>query len=213
MLENLPSAYLKDGATVNPYVSDRMDDEEQKLYSAVKAAYGAYNKLSSHQQSLIDTGLKHNLSNLRKVLTDYRIIDGDGKIWVYNTNGTLTFTANGPVIRFIGAFVDGKKVPADEMKVTKGSTVVELDAGYLYRLGLGDHTFQMEYEDGKTDVVEFSIVTMEEWNAMSNQQSGSNKTVGVATGDSANILLWGAALILGAAGLAVVNKKRKNEKA
>ena len=71
----------------------------------------------------------------------------------------------------------------------------------------------MEYEDGKTDVVEFSIVTMEEWNAMSNQQSGPNKIGGVATGDSANVLLWGTALILGAAGLVVANKKRKNEKA
>lgn len=209
LLENLPGAYLKDG--INPYVSDSMDDEEQKLYSAVKAAYKAYDKLSSHQQSLINTGLKHNLSDLRKILTDYRIIDSNSKVWVYDTNGTLTFTANGPVVRFTAAFVDGKKVPADEMKVTKGSTVVELDAGYLYSLGLGDHTFQMEYEDGKTDVVEFSIVTMEEWNAMLNQQSGSNKTGGVATGDSANILLWGAALILGATGLVVANKKRKNE--
>ena len=52
---------------------------------------------------------------------------------------------------------------------------------------------------------------MEEWNAMLNQQSGSGKTGGVATGDSANILLWGTALILGAAGLVDANKKRKNE--
>ena len=94
LLESLPSAYKKDGETVNPYVSDRMDDEEEKLYSAVQAAYKAYNKLSAHQQSLISTGLKNNLSNLRKVLTDYRIIDGDGKVWIYDTNGTITFTAN-----------------------------------------------------------------------------------------------------------------------
>lgn len=213
MLDNLPDAYLEDGETVNPYVSDRMDDEEQKLYSAVKAAYKAYNKLSAHQQSLISTGLKHNLSNLRKVLTDYRITDGDGKVWVYDTNGTITFTANGPVCRFENALVDGKKVPAEEMKVTKGSTVVELDAGYLYRLGLGDHTFQMEYTDGETDVVEFSIVTMEVWNTMM-KQSGTNQTgTGAATGDSANILLWGAALAVGTAGMVVAKKRRKDEEA
>ena len=213
LLESLPSAYKKDGETVNPYVSDRMDDEEQNLYSAVKAAYKAYNKLSAHQQSLISTGLKHNLSNLRKVLTDYRITDGDGKVWVYDTNGTITFTANGPVCRFENALIDGKKVPAEEMKVTKGSTVVEVDAGYLYRLGLGDHTFQMEYTDGSTDVAEFSIVTIEEWNAMMNQ-SGTNQTgTGAATSDSANILLWGAALAVGAAGMVVAKKRRKDEEA
>lgn len=213
LLESLPNAYKKDGETVNPYVSDRMDDEEEKLYSAVQAAYKAYNKLSVHQQSLISASLKRNLSNLRKVLTDYRIIDGDGKIWVYNTNGTITFTANGPVCRFENALVDGKKVPSDEMKVTKGSTVVELDAGYLHRLGTGDHTFQVEYTDGESDVVEFSIVTMEEWNTMMNQSSGVNKTGGVATGDSANILLWGAALAAGAAGMVIAKKRRKDEEA
>lgn len=213
MIANLPDAYLEDGETVNPYVSDRMDDEEQKLYSAVKAAYNAYNKLSAHQQSLISTSLKHNLSNLRKVLTEYRIIDGDGKVWIYDTNGTITFTANGPVCRFENALVDGKAVPAEEMKVTKGSTVVELDAGYLYRLGIGNHTFQMEYTDGSTDIAEFSIVTMEEWNTMMNQSSGVNKTGGVATGDSANIFLWGAVLAVGAAGMVVAKKRRKDEEA
>lgn len=213
LLESLPSAYKKDGETVNPYVSDRMDDEEEKLYSAVQAAYKAYNKLSVHQQSLISASLKRNLSNLRKVLTDYRIIDGDGKVWIYDTNGTITFTANGPVCRFENALVDGKAVPAEEMEVTKGSTVVELDAGYLYRLGIGNHTFQMEYTDGETDVVEFSIVTMEVWNTMMKQSSGVNKTGGVATGDSANIFLWGAALAVGVTGMVVAKKRRKDKEA
>ena len=99
------------------------------------------------------------------------------------------------------------------MKVIKGSTVVELDAGYLYRLGIGNHTFQMEYTDGSTDIAEFSIVTMEEWNTMMNQSSGVNKTVGVATGDSANIFLWGAALAVGVTGMVVAKKRRKDEEA
>ena len=213
MLEKLPSAYVKgeDGQIVNPKVSDAIDDEEGKLDSAVKAAYKAYSNLSAHQQGLISSNLKHNLSELRKLLTTYSIIDGDGKVWVYNTNGTLTFTGNGPVRKFKNALVDGKEVPADEMKVTKGSTVVELEGGYLYRLGLGNHNFQIVYTDGETDIAEFSIITMDEWNAMMNQQTSANKTGGVATGDNANVLFWGAALAAGTAGIVIAKKKRKDK--
>ena len=168
---------------------------------------------TEEQKAMLGSDVKKALKEAKAAITNYKMIEGNGKIWVHNTNGTVTFVGNGLVRKLKNVIIDGKVFSTENYHVSKGSTVVKVDAAALYRLGLGDHTFQMEYEDGKTDVVEFSIVTMEEWNAMLNQQSGSGKTGGVATGDSANILLWGTALILGAAGLVDANKKRKNEKA
>lgn len=187
--------------------------DNEAAVSAYERAKSAYDRLTEEQKALLGSDVKKALEEVKTAITNYKVIEGDSKIWVYNTNGTLTFVGNGLVRKLKNVIVDGEVFSRENCHISKGSTVVEIEASALYWLGLGGHTFQLEYTDGKTDVAEFDIVTMEEWNAMMNQ-TGTNQTgTGAATGDGANILLWGAALAVGATGMVVAKKRRKDKEA
>ena len=167
------------------------DDEEAA--EEILAAKAAYDALAEAEKSLVSDAAKKKLNDLVAALTDYDIIKGDGGKWATGSNGSLSFTANGPFSKFIGIEVDGKKVDEKHYTAKSGSTIITLKQSYLKNLSAGKHTITVLYTDGETDG-EFTV---------------QPEATTPATGDSSDIMLWSAVLLLSVMGIALLIGYRK----
>lgn len=79
---------------------------------------------------------------------DYKIIEGANGTWTKNTDGTLTFRANGDFSAFMEVKVDGNTIPADKYTAASGSTVITMKRDYLDTLSAGKHILTIVYSDG-----------------------------------------------------------------
>ena len=62
--------------------------------------------------------------------------------------GGLTFRSGGPLSRFSGASVDGRRLSPAHYSLESGSTVVTLRPVYLRTLSAGRHTLRLAFDDG-----------------------------------------------------------------
>lgn len=163
----------------------------------------------------------------------YKILEGANSSWTQNSNGTLTFRANGDFSKFTGVKVDGKLIDADKYTAVAGSTVITLKSDYLATLSDGSHSLTVVYNDGEcsTDFVVKAIDGSKNDNQDDDQDngqdynSGSNRpneqnpvTTAVTspeTGDTSNVLLWITLLIISAGiviGITIISRKKENNK-
>ena len=84
--------------------------------------------------------------------SDYKIIEGANGTWTQNSDGTLTFRANGDFSKFTGVKVDGTLIDAKNYTAVSGSTVITLKADYLKTLSVGTHKLTVVYTDGECSV-------------------------------------------------------------
>lgn len=139
---------------------------------------------------------------------DYSIIDGVNGTWTQNTDGTLTFRANGDFDKFTGVKVDGTLIDAKNYTAVSGSTVITLKADYLKTLSVGTHKLTVVYNDGECST------NFEVKKAASEQTkpTGGKDTTSLQTGDNSNLALWFAVLLIsgaGVLGVTVYGKKKK----
>ena len=87
---------------------------------------------------------------------DYKFIEGAGGAWTKNTDGTLTFRANGDFSKFTGIKIDGVTVSAENYTTVSGSTVITLKKNYLETFSVGNHTLTVMYNDGECST-EFTV--------------------------------------------------------
>ena len=159
----------------------------------------------------------------------YEILEGANGSWAQNSDGVLTFRANGDLSKFEGVKVDGDTISADHYTAASGSTVVTLKKDYLATLSVGKHELTIVYNDGECST-EFEIKadasdkkpTVDppangsankpaDKTNKANQTAKSGKKAVPKTGDMNNLALWMALLILGGVmmGTTVVSKKKK----
>lgn len=79
---------------------------------------------------------------------EYKVIEGANGTWKQNSDGTLTFRANGEFSKFTGIKVDDQLVDAKNYTAISGSTIVTLSADYLKTLSTGNHTLTVLFNDG-----------------------------------------------------------------
>ena len=79
---------------------------------------------------------------------EYKVIEGANGTWKQNSDGTLTFRANGEFSKFTGIKVDDQLVDAKNYTAISGSTIVTLSADYLKTLSAGNHTLTVLFNDG-----------------------------------------------------------------
>lgn len=132
----------------------------------------------------------------------YKLIEGANSSWTQNTEGTLTFRADGDFSKFVGIKVDDSWVDSENYISDSGSTIVTLKNEYLQTLAVGTHKMTFVYTDGECST-NFEIKEAEEI-----YENSDNPT----TGDKSNIFLWISLLsasILVTILAAVRNRKKK----
>lgn len=141
--------------------------------------------------------------------TDYKITEGENGAWEKNSDGTLTFRANGDLERFTDIQVDGDIVSKDMYTAVSGSTIITLKNEYLATLSVGKHTLTVVYDDGKAST-EFEIKAADDNNPGGNNNPGT--VTSPQTGDSSNLALWLALLLLSVGMMittTVISRKKK----
>lgn len=137
---------------------------------------------------------------------EYKVIEGANSSWTQNSEGTLTFRADGDFSKFLGIKVDDSWVDSENYISDSGSTIVTLKNEYLQTLAAGTHKMTFVYTDGECNT-NFEIKEAKE--AEEIYENSDNPT----TGDSSNILLWVSlfsAGVLVAIVIAVCNRKKKS---
>lgn len=143
-------------------------------------------------------------------LLSYSIIEGANSSWTKNTDGTLTFRANGDFSKFTGVKVDDTLIDAKNYTAASGSTIITLKADYLNTLAAGEHTLTVVYTDGECST------KFEGKKAASEQtkptEGDKTDTTTPQTGDNSNLALWFALLFvsgIGILGTTVYNKRKR----
>ncbi len=142
---------------------------------------------------------------------EYKIIEGANGVWMQNSDGTLKVVANGDFSKFTGIRVDGELVAADMYTAVSGSTVITLKKDYLDTLSVGRHTLNVVYSDGECST-EIEIETVQSADNASPDESDQGNMESPKTGDSSNLMVWVALLIISGGafiGTTVVSKKKK----
>lgn len=139
----------------------------------------------------------------------YEVIEGANSSWTQNSEGTLTFRADGDFSKFLGIKVDDSWVDSENYISDSGSTIVTLKNEYLQTLAVGTHKMTFVYTDGECNT-NFEIKEAKEAEEAEEIYENSDNPT---TGDSSNILLWVSlfsAGILVAIVIAVDNRKKKS---
>ena len=163
---------------------------------------------------------------------DYTIIEGANSAWSQNSDGTLTFRANGEFAKFTGVKVDGNPVSADQYTAVSGSTIVTFHADYLKALSVGTHTLTVLFNDGECST-NFEVTVAQNGNggntntgnggSTNTGDTGNSTATSTETGsesavkapktgdDGMDLLPWGVLLFLSGsvlAGMAVIGKRK-----
>lgn len=195
--------FSKVEAAVNAVVRDK-DSTEQAEVDAMAAAIEAAIAGLEKRTETPDPGTQEPETH------DYKVIEGANGTWAQNSDGTLTFRANGDFSKFKGIKINGTPVDASHYTAVSGSTVVTLKADYLKTLPAGTYTLTFVYEDGECSTdFEVKKVASEQTKPT---EEGKTNTTSPQTGDNSNPALWFALLIVSGAGAlgAVVYIKKKN---
>ena len=168
---------------------DTVQPDDEETAAAIRDAKAAYDAMSEHEKSLVSPETVSKLEALCAAMVDYKITAGNGSSWTRGSSAGLRLTANGAYAKFTGLMVDGKTVSATCYTAVSGSTVITLKASYLETLSLGKHTITVCYEDGSAEGT-FTV------------------TANPYTGDEAQPMLWVAMLLLSAACIVLLLKKR-----
>ena len=138
-------------------------------------------------------------------MPSYSITEGTNSSWTQNSDGTLTFRANGDFSKFTGVKVDGTLIDAKNYTAVSGSTIVTLKADYLKTLSAGTHSLTVLFNDGECSA-NFEVKAAQIQNG-----GGSDSKKSSQTGDNSNFALWFVLLFVSGAGTlgTVVYSKRK----
>lgn len=74
----------------------------------IKPARDAYNSLTDHQKTLVDSTKLDKLGKLEAQLNAWTITEGDGQTWFKGSWNPLSFTVNGQTRKFSKVLLDGK---------------------------------------------------------------------------------------------------------
>ena len=188
------------GVYVTAYTADISPDAKLKI-NGREVEYTRIGDESDTQSFWVETDL--SMTPTAADASNYKIVEGANGTWTQNSDGTLTFRANGDFSKFTGVKVDGTLIDAKNYTAVSGSTVITLKADYLRTLSAGTHKITVVYTDGECSTnFEIKKATAE----------ASKPEKSPQTGDNSNMFLWVALLFIsgaGVAGITVYSKRKK----
>lgn len=204
------------GVYVTAYTADISPDAKLKI-NGREVEYTRIGDENDTQSFWVETDL--SMTPTAAGASDYKIIEGANGAWTQNSDGTLTFRANGDFSKFTGVKVDGTLIDAKNYTAVSGSTVITLKADYLKTLSVGTHKIAVVYTDGECSAnFEVKKAASEQTKPTEGDKTdtttptGGKDTTSPQTGDNSNLLLWVALLFVSGAGVlgtTVYSKKKR----
>lgn len=207
------------GVYVTAYIADISPDAKLKI-NGQEVKYTRIGDENDTQSFWVETDL--TMTPTAAGDSDYKIIEGANGTWTQNSDGTLTFRANGDFSKFTGVKVDGTLIDAKNYTAVSGSTVITLKADYLKTLSGGTHKITVVYTDGECSAnFEVKKAASEQTKptegdkADTTTPTGGKDTTSPQTGDNSNLARWFAVLFISCSGVitcAVYSRRRKLNK-
>lgn len=207
------------GVYVTAYIADISPDAKLKI-NGQEVKYTRIGDENDTQSFWVETDL--TMTPTAAGASDYKIIEGANGTWTQNSDGTLTFRANGDFDKFTGVKVDGTLIDAKNYTAKSGSTIVTLSTDYLKTLSVGTHKLTVVYTDGECSAnFEVKKVATEQTKPTEGDKTdtttptGGKDTTSPQTGDDSNLALWFAVLFISCSGVitcAVYSRRRKLNK-
>ena len=204
------------GVYVTAYTADISPDAKLKI-NGREVEYTRIGDENDTQSFWVETDL--SMTPTAADASNYKIVEGANGTWTQNSDGTLTFRANGDFSKFTGVKVDGTLIDAKNYTAVSGSTVITLKADYLRTLSAGTHKITVVYTDGECSAnFEVKKAASEQTKPTEGDKSdtttpsGSKDTTSPQTGDNSNLALWFAVLFIscgGVIGVTVYSRRRK----
>ncbi len=144
----------------------------------------------------------------------YQMLEGMNGEWTQDSDGALSFRADGAFRKFIGVMVDNSLLDAKNYTAESGSTIVKLKGDYLETLSVGSHWLTVVYNDGEC-IADFKVqAAADNSNAESADNpapvNGTDKKDDVPkTGDSTPIVWLFILVAISGTGLILTGKKVK----
>lgn len=132
----------------------------------IKPARDAYNSLTDHQKTLVDSTKLDKLVRLEAQLDAWTITEGDGQTWYKGSWNPLSFTVNGQTRKFSKVLLDGKMpiTATPSFLAVSGSTdepfTLTLKPEFLQvSMKPGEHTLTVIYGENNsgTGTVTFTV--------------------------------------------------------
>lgn len=207
------------GVYVTAYIADISPDAKLKI-NGQEVKYTRIGDENDTQSFWVETDL--TMTPTAAGDSDYKIIEGANGTWTQNSDGTLTFRANGDFSKFTGVKVDRTLIDAKNYTAVSGSTVITLKADYLKTLSGGTHKITVVYTDGECSAnFEVKKAASEQTKptegdkADTTTPTGGKDTTSPQTGDNSNLARWFAVLFISCSGVitcAVYSRRRKLNK-
>lgn len=199
------------------YTGTDYDEETGKtIIKEIRDEYYTKYHFDCKLNLIVDSKANPQPSGSTSANSSYKIIEGTNSSWVQNTDGTLTFRADGDFSKFIGIKINDSWIDEKNYTAIQGSTIVTLKNEYLKTLPEGKHEVTMVYKDGECST-NFEIKkTSEEISENSNAASAEEKenqsesSLNPKTGDNNMILLVSLFLasFAGMLEIAICNRKK-----
>lgn len=207
------------GVYVTAYYGNFSSDAKLKI-NGQEVKYTRIGDENETQSFWVETDL--TMTPTAADASNYKIVEGANGTWTQNSDGTLTFRANGDFSKFTGVKVDGTLIDAKNYTAVSGSTVITLKADYLKTLSVGTHKLTVVYTDGECSAnFEVKKVATEQTKPTEGDKTdtttptGGKDTTSPQTGDNSNLALWFAILFIscgGVIGVTVYSRRRKLNK-
>ena len=190
------------GVYVTAYTADISPDAKLKI-NGREVEYTRIGDENDTQSFWVETDL--SMTPTAAGASDYKIIEGANGAWTQNTDGTLTFRANGDFSKFTGVKIDGTLIDPKNYTAVSGSTVITLKADYLNTLSVGTHKLTVVYNDGECST-NFEV-------KQATTPTGGKDTTSPQTGDNSHMALWIAVFFVSGSALTVTgiySRKKKH---
>ena len=161
--------------SVEPYQQTVEDNQ-------IKPARQAYNTLTAHQKTLVDSTKLDKLVRLEAQLNAWTITEGDGQVWYKGSGKPLSFTVNGQRRKFggirqgntyIGCGVSSVLTASGEMD--KPFTLT-LKPAFLQCQTPGEHSFTVYYSGDLSISVTYTVETPTNYLDVTDREEFEGKT-------------------------------------
>ena len=197
------------GVYVTAYTADISPDAKLKI-NGREVNYTRIGDDGDTQSFWVETNLTMTPTAAGET-PNYKIIEGANGTWTQNSDGTLTFRANGDFSKFTGVKVDGTLIDAKNYTAKSGSTVITLKTDYLKTLSVGTHKLTVVYTDGECST-NFEVKKAEGDKTDPAKPASDKDTTSPQTGDNSNMFLWGALLFVSGGVLTVFSVASKKKR-